>query len=164
MTVWWQDPHPGSVQRNMMSFLPLPDTSSLPPSPLFSKAPEASSLCRAQPAGGREVGRRTWVLGTGSVEALWVRKEAEQGGQGALPPPASPVHWRPAEKELSAPQMGARCQPPRQPRGRRQEPGLWGSIAGPHAPAVWLQPGCFPFLSHSFLMCEVETLIEGGRG
>lgn len=69
MTVWWQDPHPGSVQRNMMSFLPLPDTSSLPPSPSFLKSPRGlfsvpGSACWWERGGEEDMGPWDWVCGS----------------------------------------------------------------------------------------------------
>lgn len=81
-----------------------------------------------------------WALWTRSLEALWVGKEAEQGHQGVLPAPGLSA----GDLQERSSQLCGWVPPASHPGsrwGRRQEPGLWGSISQPHTPACLL-PGC----------------------
>lgn len=100
-----------------------------------------------------------WAFWTGFWEALWVGKVAEPERQAGLAPEASSP-GDPQRKSSWVPQTGC--------------PGLATHSAGAAearawapqlclSPPVWLQPGCLPFLSHSCVMCKMETSIQGGR-
>lgn len=118
VTVCWQDPCTGSVQRNM-SFSSLPDTSSLPPSPPFSNAQrpllcEVLSLVVGERWEGEHgsLGPGSWVLGN-SGRRKRLSSDAQERGphqpcaletlrtgalswwMGALcPPPGQQVEWK----------------------------------------------------------------------